>query len=161
MTQERAFIKPKTLADRVADANRLIDLLGGNNKLADLLGVSKGRVSQMRTEGLPDKHLEVVRRLRPDLFQEETKSSEPSGKRESAQMNIYLDAGYRFAADYETIVSIDGNQIVLKQTRDGVLHTISFSPDRAIGVAEALEIVVDEYSEAYSSLVDEKIYGGE
>jgi hypothetical protein len=156
MTQERAFIKPKTLADRVADANRLIDLLGGNNKLADLLGVSKGRVSQMRTEGLPDKHLEIVRRLRPDLFQEET-----TGKRESAQMNVYLDAGYRFAADYETIVSIEGNQVVLKQTRDGVLHTISFSPDRAIGVAEALEIVVDEYSEAYSSLVDEKIYGGE
>ena len=66
-----------------------------------------------------------------------------------------------FHADYETNVQIDGNRVVITQVRDGVTYAISCSPDRALDLAEALQATVDEYSDAYSALVDKAIFGGE
>ena len=57
------------------DANQIIDRLGGTNKVAELCEVTKGAVSQWRTEGIPNSRLMYLELLRPDVFKTLDKTS--------------------------------------------------------------------------------------
>jgi len=51
------------------DVGRLIDEFGGSKALQDLTGLSKGRISQWRTENsIPRPWRLVLQAKRPDLF---------------------------------------------------------------------------------------------
>lgn len=50
------------------DPNKVIDALGGTNATADLCNVTKGAVSQWRTDGIPEARLMYLKLLRPDIF---------------------------------------------------------------------------------------------
>lgn len=51
------------------DANKVIDALGGTNAVAALCEVSKGAVSQWRTDGIPNARLMFLKLARPDVFE--------------------------------------------------------------------------------------------
>ena len=50
------------------DANKIIDELGGTNSVAALCNVSKGAVSQWRSDGIPAARLMYLRLARPDVL---------------------------------------------------------------------------------------------
>lgn len=50
------------------DSNKIIDLLGGTQCVADLCEVTKGAVSQWRTEGIPNARLMFLKLARPEVF---------------------------------------------------------------------------------------------
>lgn len=51
-----------------ADANKIIDRLGGTVATAAICRRSKGAVSQWRTNGIPDAIEQLLRVIRPDVF---------------------------------------------------------------------------------------------
>ncbi len=168
MNQKASLSKPKTLREKQQEAAWLIEALGGVTNAAEAMGVTKGRVSQMKDEGVPSQRLALLHGTHPHLFWSSGDVRAPVGHNpnlqlvtsQSSPMRVNAGCGVTFHADYETNVQIDGNRVVVTQVRDGVSHIISCSPDRALDLAEALQTTVDEYSTAYSALVDKEIYGG-
>lgn len=53
------------------DPNKIIDDIGGTQVVADLCKVTKGAVSQWRTDGIPNARLMFLELARPDVFAEE------------------------------------------------------------------------------------------
>lgn len=51
-----------------AEANRIIDAMGGTSKVSEIFGLTTGAVSQWRTDGIPDSRLFSMKLLRKDLF---------------------------------------------------------------------------------------------
>jgi hypothetical protein len=51
-----------------AEANRIIDAMGGTVAVCEEFGITSGAVSQWRTEGIPASRMHSIRLLRPDLF---------------------------------------------------------------------------------------------
>lgn len=67
------------------DAQKIIDLLGGNAKTADLWQVTPGAVSQWLTNGIPSSFLKFLKVQRPDVIAAATtKHKARSKKRVSA-----------------------------------------------------------------------------
>lgn len=64
------FLRMGTIADKPidAEANRVIDALGGTAAVAGLCEVNMQAVSQWRRNGIPDARLQYLRLLRPDVF---------------------------------------------------------------------------------------------
>ena len=56
------------------DANKVIDELGGTVAVAALCEVSKGAVSQWRTDGIPNARLMFLKLARPDVFEKHSTS---------------------------------------------------------------------------------------
>ena len=57
-----------TQKQRDAEANRIIDALGGTGAVARLVDLSNGAVSQWRENGIPKPWMMYFRRARPRLF---------------------------------------------------------------------------------------------
>jgi len=51
-----------------AEANRVIDALGGTGAVARMCEVNDSAVSQWRKDGIPRSRLMYLRAVRPDLF---------------------------------------------------------------------------------------------
>jgi len=58
------------------DTNEIINLLGGTNAVADMCKVTKGAVSQWRTDGIPQARLMYLKLLRPDAFSADPEQKE-------------------------------------------------------------------------------------
>jgi hypothetical protein len=52
-----------------AEANRIIDALGGTSKVAELFEMTTGGVSQWRTNGIPKTTLKLIQLQWPNLFE--------------------------------------------------------------------------------------------
>lgn len=64
------FPRMGTIADKPldAEANRVIDALGGTAAVADLCDVNMQAVSQWRRNGIPGARRQYLRAVRPDVF---------------------------------------------------------------------------------------------
>ena len=51
-----------------AEANRIIDAMGGTSKVAETFGITTGAVSQWREDGIPDSRMFSIKLMRKDLF---------------------------------------------------------------------------------------------
>lgn len=51
-----------------AEANRIIDAMGGTSKVAEIFGITTGAVSQWREDGIPDSRMFSIKLMRKDLF---------------------------------------------------------------------------------------------
>ena len=56
------------LNDKQAEADRIIDAMGGTVAVCELFGITSGAVSQWRTDGIPDARMFSIKLLRPELF---------------------------------------------------------------------------------------------
>ncbi|MYM31508.1 hypothetical protein GTP58_24550 [Duganella sp. CY15W] len=56
-------------SSEAAEANRIIDALGGPSKAALLLGITKSAVCQWRKNGVPKTQLKYLRLAHPQVFQ--------------------------------------------------------------------------------------------
>ena len=52
------------------DTNKIIDRLGGTTEVAKICGLTTGRISQWRHEGLPKSWEKFLRSAFPDVFKE-------------------------------------------------------------------------------------------
>ena len=57
------------LKAKQAEADRIIDAMGGTVAVCELFGITSGAVSQWRTDGIPDARMFSIRLMRPDLFE--------------------------------------------------------------------------------------------
>lgn len=57
------------LKAKEAEADRIIDAMGGTVAVCELFGITSGAVSQWRTDGIPDARMFSIRLMRPDLFE--------------------------------------------------------------------------------------------
>lgn len=51
-----------------AEANRIIDAMGGTSKVAEIFGITTGAVSQWREDGIPNSRMFSIKLMRKDLF---------------------------------------------------------------------------------------------
>ena len=63
------------LTEKKAEANRIIDAMGGTSKVAELFSITTGGVSQWRDDGIPDSRMFSIKLLRPDLFKKTRKAA--------------------------------------------------------------------------------------
>lgn len=57
------------LKAKQAEANRIIDAMGGTVAVCELFEITSGAVSQWRESGIPDARMFSIKLLRPDLFE--------------------------------------------------------------------------------------------
>jgi hypothetical protein len=60
--------------------SQIIDRLGGTTEVAKLCEVTKGAVSQWRTNGIPKAQRNYLRLLRPDVFDDQPISAAHDGQ---------------------------------------------------------------------------------
>lgn len=120
--------------DDQTEASRLIDAIGGTKAAAHLMGVSSGRVSQMRHEGIPPVRLVQIKYLRPELFRERCESGSKLDLLEPPPPSIDFPA--------ESAIKVrrvgGATPIEVSQVVDGVESKVFLSVTRALAVADAI-----------------------
>ena len=129
--------------DDQTEASRLIDAIGGTKAAAGLMGVSLGRISQMRYEGIPPLRLTQIKHLRPDLFTEGLEEAPKHDLLEPPPPSI------NFPPESEIKVRRVGGAtpIEVVQVVDGVESKVSFSLSRAFAVADAIRHMAEIQSD--------------
>jgi hypothetical protein len=61
-----------------AEANRVIEALGGPSKLGALLDISKSAVSQWKKNGIPKSQMRYLRNAHPEAFAPSSPNPQPA-----------------------------------------------------------------------------------